>query len=116
MWSSVLRCNIVDHLGPKEEKPLCSTTFAELIQLLKVARLFEISCFDKYGDWHSTIFIINVDERTGDVVFMPIPYLDRLEKIGVLLPSLNRIMLYLKLSRATKKLKKLKTEKKVAVE
>jgi len=105
MWTSILRCNIVDHLGSKEEKPLCSTTFAELVQLLKVARLFEVSCFDKYGDWHSAIFMINVDEKTSDVVFIPIPYLDKLEKVGVLLPSFNRIMLYFKLSGVARKLK-----------
>jgi len=113
IWTSILRCNIVDHLGSKEEKPLCITTFAKLVQLLKVAKLFEVSCFDKYGDSHFMTFMINVDEKAGDVAFMPIPYLDRLEKVGVLLPSFNRIMLYFKLFRVAKKLKKLKAEKKV---
>jgi len=113
VWANFLRCEVIDHLGSKEEKPLCSTTFAELVKLLKIAELFEVSYSDKYGAWHSAAFMVDVDKKIGNVRIVTIPYLGSIEDIGILLPLFYRITLYFKFK--IKIARKFKTEKQASV-
>ena len=106
VWKKFIRCSIIDHLAPKEEKTLCSTTWSELKDLMKIAKVLEISYLDKYGGWHSEPFIITIDKATRRLVFAPIPSEGELEQLGILLPRLNRIASLLWLYRISKKLKR----------
>ncbi|MCD6300867.1 MAG: hypothetical protein J7L82_02230 [Staphylothermus sp.] len=110
MWTSVLRCNIIDHLGPRDEKQLCTTTANELEQLLNNTRVLEVSYVDKYGEWHSTAFTINKNKKTGKVEIITIPYLGKLEEVGILLPLFNTVVLYFRSRRVLRKLKTKKRE------
>ena len=91
IWVPKLHCDIIDALGPKEDEPLCSTTLAELVQLLKTGGAFEIGYTDKYGTWYFAQFTIDINEKTGDIKIMPspIPELSRLEDVGILLSLIH---------------------------
>jgi len=105
IWRNLIRCSIIEHLAPKEEKELCALTSEDLQQLLKVARVLEISYIDRYGDWHYMDFMISIDKE-ADMVLMPIPYEEEPGRIGLLLPALTRIALLLRLYKVLRKFRK----------
>jgi len=61
-------CNIVEYLGPREEREMCYIAnpykFAEVVDIVK------ISYWDAYGDWHEIVFRV---DRKDKIVFTPVP-------------------------------------------
>jgi len=63
-----ISCNIVEYLGPREEREMCSIVephkFAEVVDIVKISYL------DAYGDWHEMVFKVGGRDKP---IFTPIP-------------------------------------------
>lgn len=108
-WSKRIRCNVVEYLGYKEEKTLCTTTWSELKEFMNAEKfIFEVSYFDRYGDIHSVFFMVAIGEEM-QIRIIPIPFDEKeFERIGVLLPRLTGLATYFKVRNIIRKHEKLK--------
>jgi len=63
-----IRCNIVEYLGPREERGMCH--IVDLYKFAEVVDIVKISYLDAYGDWHEMVFSV---EGKDKLIFTPMP-------------------------------------------
>lgn len=107
VWTQVIQKSVIEDLEPGKEKELFLIDWYNLKKLVKKenAEIFEVSFMDKYGKFHSSLFVVYL--KNGSLEVIPISGKEPRER-GILLPMLNRICLLFSYYKYCRRLQNLK--------